>query len=325
MQNLMAVITGVGKALPERRLTNAELETMVETSDEWISKRVGIKERRVAADGEWASVLGARAAKGALAMAGVAAEQVDLIIVSTTTPDTLFPSVACLVQKEIGATRAGAMDVSAACTGFVYAAGIAWAMIKAGLMKNVLVIASEIVTTSIDWTDRDTCVLFGDGAGAVLFSAAAGGAAGILSMKLHADGTYADVLKLPNSGCRVFPEYSGRFIKMQGNDVFKHAVRDMADCATAVIAEAGLTLADVNLFIPHQANIRIIDAIATRLNVPPEKVFINIENYGNTSSATIPIALCEAVEQGRLKSGDLLLIDAFGAGFTWGAMTLRWK
>ncbi|MCL1922075.1 MAG: ketoacyl-ACP synthase III [Kiritimatiellaeota bacterium] len=322
---MTAVITGVGKALPDRRVTNADLEQMVETSDEWISKRVGIKERRMVADGEWTSHLAARAAKDALAMSGLAADALDLIIVSTTTPDTLYPSVSCLVQREIGAARAGAMDVAAACTGFIYAMGTAWAMIRSGLMKHVMVIAAEVVTSSLDWTDRDTCVLFGDGAGAVVLSAAEGGGAGILSMRLQADGNYADILKLPNSGSRAFPEYAGRFIKMQGNDVFKHAVRDMTECATDALAAAGLTIGDVSLVIPHQANIRIIDAIATRLGVPPEKVFINIEKYGNTSSATIPIALCEAVEQGRLKPGDVFIIDAFGAGLTWGAMAIRWK
>jgi len=326
MKNLTAVITGVGKALPEKRLTNADLEKIVETSDEWITKRVGIKERRMAADGEWTSHLAARAAKDALAMSGVPADRIDLIIVSTTTPDTVYPSVSCLVQKEIGAVNAGAMDIAAACTGFVYAMGTAWAMIKSGQMKNVMVIAAEVVTSSVDWTDRDTCVLFGDGAGAALLSASeTDDGAGILSMKLQSDGTYSDFLKLPNSGCRVFPEYAGRFVKMQGNDVFKHAVRDMTECALDVLAAVGLTINDVALFIPHQANIRIIDAIATRLKVPAEKVFVNIEYYGNTSSATIPIALCEAVEQGRLKSGDIFVLDAFGAGLTWGAMAIRWK
>ena len=325
MQNVTAVITGVGKALPDKRVTNADLERMVETSDEWISKRVGIKERRMAADGEWTSHLAARAAKDALAMSGLDAGQLDLIIVSTTTPDTLYPSVSCLVQRELGATGAGAMDVAAACTGFIYALGSAWGMIRSGLMKHVLVISAEVVTSTLDWSDRDTCVLFGDGAGAVVLSAAEGGGAGILSMKLHADGSYADLLKLPNSGCRVFPEHPGRFVKMQGNEIFKLAVRNMTECALEVIAEAGLTADDVSLLIPHQANIRIIDAVATRLKAPPEKVFVNIEKYGNTSSATIPIALCEAVEQGRLKSGDVVVIDAFGAGLTWGAMAIRWK
>ena len=325
MKNLTAVITGIGKALPEKRLTNADLEKMVDTSDEWIMKRVGIKERRIVADDEWTSHLAARAAKDALAMSGLTADQIDLIIVSTTTPDTLYPSVSCLVQRALGATKAGAVDVAAACTGFIYAMGTAWAMIKSGLMKNVLVIAAETVTSTIDWTDRDTCVLFGDGAGAVILSASEEENTGILSMKLQSDGTYSDLLKLPNSGSRTFPEHPGRFIKMQGNDVFKHAVRDMTDCASDVIAAAGLTIADVTLLIPHQANIRIIDAIATRLKVPPEKLFINIDRYGNTSSATIPIALCEALEQNRIKSGDVFVIDAFGAGLTWGAMAIRWK
>lgn len=321
----MAVITGVGKALPERRLTNADLEKMVDTTDEWITKRVGIKERRIAAEGEWASSLGIRAAKDALAMSGLAPEQIDLIVVSTTTPDTLYPSVACLIQKELGAVGAGVMDISAACTGFVYASGIAWSMIRAGLMKHVLVVSTEILSSTVDWSDRDTCVLFGDGAGAVVFSASEGGSAGVLSMKLSGDGTYSDILKLPNSGCRPYPEYAGRFIKMQGNDVFKLAVRNMADCALDVLQSAGLTVDDVALFIPHQANTRIIEAITVRLKVPEEKVFVNIEKYGNTSSATIPIGLCEAVEQGRIKSGDVVVIDAFGAGLTWGAMAIRWK
>lgn len=323
MQNLTAIITGVGKALPEKCLTNADLEKMVETSDEWITKRVGIKERRIAADGEWASTLGIRASRDALAMAKLPPDQIDLILVSTTTPDTVYPSVACLIQKDLGATRAGVLDVSAACTGFVYASGIAWSMIRAGLMKNVLVVSSEILSSTVDWSDRDTCVLFGDGAGAVVYSASTEPGRGILSMTLGGDGTYDDILKLPNSGCRPYPEHAGRFIKMQGNDVFKLAVRTMSECATEVLTAAGLTTDDVALIIPHQANIRIIEAIATRLKVPNEKVFVNIEKYGNTSSATIPIAFCEALEQGRLKQGDVVVFDAFGAGLTWGAMVLK--
>lgn len=296
---------------------------MVDTSDEWITKRVGIKERRIAAEGEWASTLGLRAATDALAMANLPADQVDLILVSTTTPDTIYPSVACLIQKELGATRAAVLDVSAACTGFIYASGIAWSMIRAGLMRHVLVVSSEILTSTVDWTDRDTCVLFGDGAGAAVYSASDEEGRGILSMTLGGDGHHCDLLKLPNSGCRVFPEYPGRFIKMQGNDVFKLAVRTMSECATEVITAAALTTDDVKLIIPHQANIRIIEAITTRLKVPEEKVFINIEKYGNTSSATIPIALCEALEQGRLTKGDIVILDAFGAGLTWGAIALR--
>jgi 3-oxoacyl-[acyl-carrier-protein] synthase-3 len=323
MQYVTAILTGVGKALPEKCLTNADLEKLVDTSDEWITKRVGIKERRIAAEGEWASTLGLRAAKDALSMANLPADQIDLILVSTTTPDTIYPSVACLIQRDLGATRAAVLDVSAACTGFVYASGIAWSMIRAGLMKHVLVVSSEILTSTVDWTDRDTCVLFGDGAGAVVYSASNEEGRGILSMTLGGDGNHFDLLKLPNSGCRAFPEYKGKFLMMQGNDVFKLAVRTMSECAIHVLDAAGLTTDDVKLIIPHQANIRIIEAVTTRLKVPEDKVFVNIEKYGNTSSATIPIALCEAIEQGRLTKGDIVVFDAFGAGLTWGAMALK--
>lgn len=324
MQTLTAKISGVGKALPEKRLTNADLEKMVETSDEWITKRVGIKERRIAAEGEWTSHLATRAAADALNMSGIPAEQIDFILVATSTPDTVYPSVACLVQKELGAVNAGVLDISAACTGFIYGASLAWGMIRSGLMKNVLVVAAEVNTSLVNWKDRDTCILFGDGAGAAVFTAHPEPGSGILSMKLGGDGSYASLLNLPNSGCRHFPEAPGRFIQMQGNEVFKQAVRNMADCGVSVLEQAGLTAADVSLLIPHQANIRIIDAVSTRLGIPQEKVFINIEKYGNTSAATIPIALCEAVEQGRIKPGEVLVIDAFGAGLTWGAMAIRW-
>ena len=325
MQTLTARISGVGKALPEKRLTNADLEKMVDTSDEWITKRVGIKERRIAAEGEYTSLLGTRAAADALKMSGVPADQIDLIIVATSTPDTVYPSTACLIQKEIGATKAGVVDISAACTGFIYGASLAWGMIRSGLMKHVLVVAAEINTSVVNWKDRDTCILFGDGAGAAVFSAHdASLQEGVLSAKLGGDGAFASLLCLPNSGSRPFPEAAGRFIVMQGNETFKQAVRNMAECGVAVLEEAGLTAADVSLLIPHQANIRIIDAVASRLGIPPEKVFVNIEKYGNTSAATIPIALCEALEQGRLKKGDVLVVDAFGAGLTWGAMAFRW-
>ena len=324
MQTLTARISGVGKALPEKRLTNAELEKMVDTSDEWITKRVGIKERRVAAPGEWTSHLAARAAKDALKMSDVPADQIDLILVATSTPDTVYPSVACLVQKDLGASKAGVLDISAACTGFIYGAGLAWSLIKSGLMKHVLVVAAEVNTSIVNWKDRDTCILFGDGAGAAVFSAHASNTDGVLSMKLGGDGEFAPLLVLPNSGCRVFKDAPGRYVTMQGNEVFKQAVRNMFDCAVSVLEQAHLTSKDVSLLIAHQANIRIIDAVAKRLELPDEKVFINIEKYGNTSAATIPIALCEAVEQGRLKKGDVLVIDAFGAGLTWGALAIRW-
>ena len=324
MQNLTAKISGLGKSLPEKRLTNADLEKMVDTSDEWITKRVGIKERRIAAEGEFTSHLATKAARDALKMSGVAAEEIDFVIVGTSTPDTVYPSVACLVQHELGAVNAGVLDVSAACTGFIYAASMAWGMIKAGLMKHVLVVAAEVNTSVVNWKDRDTCVLFGDGAGAAVFSAHESDTDGVLATKLGGDGSFAGLLNLPNSGCRPFPDAPGRFIEMQGNEVFKQAVRNMTDCAHSVLEQARLATQDVALLIPHQANIRIIDAVAKRLGIKDENLFINIEKYGNTSAATIPIALCEAYEQGRIKKGDVVVIDAFGAGLTWGAMAIRW-
>ncbi len=328
VRKITAKITGVGKALPEKRLTNADLEKMVDTSDAWISQRVGIKERRIAAEGEWTSHLASRAAADALKMSGLTADQIDLILVATSTPDTVYPSVACLVQKELGAIHAGVLDISAACTGFIYGASLAWGMIKAGLMKHVLVVAAEVNTSIVDWKDRDTCILFGDGAGAAVFSECHSDTDGILSIKLGGDGNYGELLELPNSGCRVYTDESGnklgRYIIMQGNEVFKQAVRNMAECAVCVLDRAGLTTQEVSLFIPHQANTRIIEAVAKRLAVPAEKVFVNIANYGNTSAATIPIALCEAFEQGRVKKGDVIVVDAFGAGLTWGAMAIRW-
>ena len=324
METLTARISGVGMALPEKRLTNADLEKMVDTNDAWITKRVGIKERRIAAPDEWTSLFAIRAARDALKMSGVKAEEIDFILVATSTPDTVYPSVACLVQKEIWAVNAGVLDISAACTGFIYGASLAWGMIKSGLMKNVLVIASEVNTSVLNWKDRDTCILFGDGAGAAVFSAHRSDTEGVLSMKLGGSGEFAQLLVLPNSGCRPYPEVPGRYLTMQGNEVFKQAVRNMNECALSVLEQAHLKSQDVSLLIAHQANIRIIDAVAKRLELPPEKVFINIEKYGNTSAATIPIALCEALEQGRVKKGDVLVFDAFGAGLTWGAMALRW-
>lgn len=328
MQNLTAKIIGVGKAAPEKRLTNFDLEKVVDTSDEWISKRVGIKERRVAQENEYNSSFATKAAKDALEMSGVAAEDIDFIIVGTTTGDTIYPSVACIVQENIGAVNAAVLDVAAACTGFIYASSIAWSMIKAGLMKNVLVIASEVNTAMVDWNDRDTCILFGDGAGAAVFTASEDETAGVLSMELGGDGSLQELLVLPNSGSRKYTNADGtptmRAIKMTGNEVFKNAVRRMNEAALAVLKKAEATNDDVDLLIAHQANIRIIEAVAKRLKLPKEKVYVNIEKYGNTSAATIPIALCEAFEEGRIKKGDLLVIDAFGAGLTWGAMAIRW-
>ena len=323
-RKLTAIITGVGKALPEKRLTNADLEKMVDTSDEWITQRVGIRERRIAAPGEYTSDLATRAAADALKMSGLTADQIDLILVATSTPDMIYPSVACLVQKELGAIHAGVLDISAACTGFIYGAGLAWGMIKSGAMKNVLVIGAEVNSSIVNWKDRDTCILFGDGAGAAIFSAHHSDTDGLLATKLGGDGNFASLLEVANSGCRPNPNVPGRYITMQGNEVFKQAVRNMSECAVCVLDRAGLTSKDVSLLIAHQANTRIIEAVAKRLALPADKVFINIANYGNTSAATIPIALCEALEQGRINKGDVIVMDAFGAGLTWGALVMRW-
>ena len=325
--NITAKITGLGMSLPEKCLTNQDLEKMVETSDEWILKRVGIKERRIAESGQTSSYFGALASKEAIEMSGIDVTEIDFIIVATSTPDTVYPSTACLIQKELGASNAAVLDVSAACTGFVYATGIAWGMIKAGLMKNVLVVGSEINSSITNWKDRGTCVLFGDGAGAAVLSAHKSDSDGILSLKLGGDGNYSDQLNVINSGCQVFKDENGqtpRHITMQGNEIFKLAVRGMQECALSVLKDAGLQLEDVDLLIAHQANTRIIDAIAKRLGLPSDKVYVNIQKYGNTSAATIPIAMCEAYKEKRIKKGDLIVLDAFGGGLTWGAIALRW-
>jgi 3-oxoacyl-[acyl-carrier-protein] synthase-3 len=322
-----AVITGLGKAVPEKVLTNADLEKMVETTDEWITQRVGIKERRIAGEGETSASLGVKAAKDALAMAGKAPEEIDYILVTTSTPDFTYPSTACLIQKELGCVNAAALDVSAACSGFVYAVGLAWPMIAAGTVKNVLVISTEVNSRIVDWADRNTCVLFGDGAGAALFEASDDLARGVLGVHLGGDGRYADLLRVRNSGtvaCEVpegAPEVS---VEMKGNEVFKLAVKGMADASNVVLEKAGLTQSDIDLLIPHQANTRIIDAVGKRLEIEESKVFVNIQDYGNTTSATIPIAMTEAYEQGRIKSGTVIDLVAFGGGLTWGSALIRW-
>ena len=321
-----AKITGLGKALPEKVLTNADLEKMVETTDEWIKQRVGIEERRIAADGETAASLGVKAARNALAMAGKNPEDIDYILVATSTPDYTYPSTACIIQKELGAVHAAALDISAACSGFVYGVGLAWPMIQTGMVKNVLLISSEVNSRVVDWKDRNTCVLFGDGAGAALFEATDENR-GVLGVHLGGDGRYTDLLRVRNSGTVVcdVPEGSPRIcIEMKGNEVFKLAVKGMADASIAVLAKAGLQESDIDLLIPHQANMRIMDAVAKRLDINEAKVFVNIKKYGNTSSATIPIALADAYEQGRIKAGTVIDLVAFGGGLTWGSALIRW-
>lgn len=325
---LWASITGTGSAVPEKVLTNSDLEKIVDTSDEWITTRTGIKERRVAAEGEYTSTFAVRAAERALAMAGVSPKELDLIIVGTVTPDYPFPSTACVVQSVLGAQRAAAFDLSAACSGFVYGLSVAEKFVRTGAAKKALVIGAEVLTRILDWTDRNTCVLFGDGAGAVVIEAA--DSAGIMNSYMRSDGSYGELLYQPAPGSRnpashqVIDERKV-FITMQGNDVFKLAVRAMEESAVRSLELNSLRPEDVTLFIPHQANKRIIDATAKRLAFSDDRVYVNVDRFGNTSSASIPLALDEANRAGRVKKGDLLLLDAFGGGLTWGAVPVRWQ
>lgn len=323
-QNLSAKIAGTGMAVPAKVWDNFKLATMVETSDEWITQRVGIKERRIAEDNEYTSDFSTKAALQALERANMTADQLDLILVATSTPDMVLPNTACFVQKNIGAVNAAALDICSACSGFIYGSAIAWGMIKSGIMKNILLIGVELNSRILNWKDRGTCILFGDGAGAAVWTACDASEGGMLGVVMGADGNYADLLTLPNSGCRKYPECDGTYITMHGNETFKQAVRTMNECALEVLEKVGLKPEDVDLLIPHQANIRIIEAVQKRLNLPPEKVFVNIQKYGNTTAGTIPIALHEALDQGLVKKGDILLMDAFGAGLTWGAFVMKW-
>ncbi|MDI6758547.1 MAG: beta-ketoacyl-ACP synthase III [Candidatus Omnitrophota bacterium] len=320
-------IIGVGEYLPKKVLTNADLEKMVDTSDEWIITRTGIKERRLAASNEATSDLAGKAAQAALENARLKSADIDLIIVATTTPDAPFPSVACFLQTLIGAKKAVCFDVSAACAGFVYAISIAYQFISRGAYKNALVVGSEVLSRVTDYQDRNTCVLFGDGAGAVVLSEVKSG--GILSIYLGSDGANADLLKIPAGGSRHPASQETidnrlHYIKMQGNELFKLAVTIMTQVAQTALKDAGLECKDIDLVIPHQANMRIIMAMAKKLGLVAEKIYLNIEKYGNMSSASTAVALCEAVKQGRIKKGDIVLLDAFGAGLVWGACVIKW-
>ncbi len=324
-----ATITGTGSAVPDRILTNLDLEKMVDTSDEWVVTRTGIKERHIAVEGEFTSMFATLAAERALQMAGVRADELDLIIVATVTPDFPFPSTACIVQQNLKATKAAAFDISAACSGFLFGLSLADKAIRCGSARKVLVIGTEVLSRIVDWTDRNTCCLFGDGAGAAVVEAG-NEAGGILSTHIHSDGSYWELLYQPGCGNRnpaTQKTLDDRlvYISMQGNEVFKLAVRAMEEVAHEALDANNLTVADLDLFIPHQANRRIIDAIGKRLGLESGKVFINLERYGNTSSASIPIALDEANRSGRIKNGDLVMFDAFGGGLTWGAVLLRWQ
>jgi 3-oxoacyl-[acyl-carrier-protein] synthase-3 len=321
-------IIGTGSSVPGKVLTNKDFEKLVDTSEEWIVSRTGIRQRHIATAGECSSTFGYRAALSALEMAGTAPDELDMIIVGTISPDMPMPSVACFVQHRLKASRASAFDVSAGCTGFLYALTVGDSFIRSGMHKKILVIGAETLSKFTDYQDRTTCVLFGDGAGAVVL-AAEKGERGILSTHLYADGAYTDYLLIPGGGSRTPASHDSidarqHFIKMDGNKVFKVAVKSLEEAALTALEKNNLTGDDIDLLISHQANFRIIDAIAKRLNLHAEKVFLNIERYGNTSSASIPIALDEANRQHRIKKNDIILLDAFGAGLTWGAALIRW-
>ncbi|MEQ1793375.1 MAG: beta-ketoacyl-ACP synthase III [Nitrospira sp.] len=324
---MKARITGTGSYAPSRIMTNAELERMVATSDEWIRERTGIRERHIAASGEACSDLAVQAGRRALAAAGIAASDLDLILVATCTGDFPLPATACLVQHQLGATKAAACDLSAACCGFVYALSVADAYVRTG-MRHVLVIGSEVMSSITDWTDRNTCILFGDGAGAAVVSASEG-ERGILSTHLRSDGSLCELIAVPAGGSRIPPSEKvvaerTHFIKMKGNETFKVAVRTLEEIARETLAANQLQVEDVDLYVPHQANVRILKAVMERLGLPIEKVMLNLERYGNTSAASIPIALDEAVRAGRVQDGSLVMLGAFGAGLTWASALIRW-
>jgi 3-oxoacyl-[acyl-carrier-protein] synthase III len=325
-----AKITAVSHYLPERRVTNKELEKTVDTSDQWIVERTGIRERRFAAKGEGTSDLGAEAAKRALAKRGMDPAEVDLIIVATVTPDMFFPSSACLVQTKIGANRAWGFDLSGACSGFVYALATAVQFVSTGAHSKVLVIGADVMTSIIDFQDRATCVLFGDGAGAVLVEPAEDGERGIIDFILRSDGSGGKYLYMPGGGS-LHPSSADtvqkrmHYVQQDGRNVFKFAVRGMADISREILQKHKLTAGDLKLYIPHQANLRIIKAAVEKLELKDWQVAVNIDKYANTTAGTIPICLSEAVESKQIQRDDLVLLASFGAGFTWGSLLLRWE
>ena len=314
-------ITGLGVHVPERVVTNDELSTLVETSDEWIRERTGIRERRIAADDEALTDLALPASRRALEMAGVDPASVDLVVVATVTPDMMFPSASALIADSLGMPNAAAYDLSAGCTGFVYAVVQAHAMLAAGLAQRALVVGGDVLSRILDWHDRSTVVLFGDGAGAVVLERVEQG--GFLGFELGADGGGGENLWLPGSGSRKFEEPE-KHVKMNGREVFKFATRVMVSSAEAILDECGKTIEDVDLYVPHQANVRIIDHAARKLGIPEEKTVVNVDRYGNTSSGSIPLALADAAAGGRLKPGTLVLLTGMGAGLTWGSALIDW-
>jgi 3-oxoacyl-[acyl-carrier-protein] synthase-3 len=326
---IRAHVTGWGRYVPSQVLTNADLEKMVDTNDEWIVSRTGIRERRVAAANETTASMAAVASLRAIRAAGISPDEIDLILLATLTPDYWMPSTAALVKEAIGNTHAAAMDVAAACSGFVYGFATAQAWIAAGLAKHVLVIGAELLTRFLDYTDRSTCILFGDGAGAVVLSASDEDGGGMRGLELTTDPDGAYMIWLPAGGAKSPPSAETiargeHYIRMEGKETYRFATRTLASTALESVRKSGLQPDDISLFIPHQANIRIIDAVAKGLNLPMERMFTNVDRYGNTSAASVPIAMAEAVNEGRVQVGDRITIVAFGAGFTSGAVTIEW-
>jgi 3-oxoacyl-[acyl-carrier-protein] synthase-3 len=315
-------IAGTGSYLPEKVLTNRDLERMMDTSDEWIVARTGIRERHVAADGEMASDMALQAAQRALGAAGIRPDEVGLVVFATTTPDMVFPSTACILQAKLGVSGGPAFDVQAVCSGFVYALSTADLFIRTGQCRYALVVGAEIYSRILDWNDRSTCVLFGDGAGAVVL--AASDSPGLLATRLHADGRYARLLAVPGQVCSGGVR-GNPYVTMDGGAVFKFAVRVLSEVAEEVLASADVPLTQLNWLIPHQANVRIIEATAKKLGLPMERVVVTVEKHANTSAASIPLALDEAVRDGRIRSGQHVLLEAVGGGFTWGACLLKWN
>ena len=322
---MYARIIGTGSYLPEQVVTNADLEKRVDTTDEWIRERSGIRERRIAAEGQTTGDLACEAAKQALDAAGVKPEDIDLLLVGTTTPDVIFPSTACLVQHRLGLSDCGAMDINAACSGFIYALSVASQFIQAGTVKRVLVIGAETLSRIVDWDDRATCVLFGDGAGAAVLQADS--EPGVISTHIHANGGYGDLLKTDVGVSRGFVENapnSGIAVKMRGNEVFKVAVNTLGRIVDETLAHNNMSKHDLDWLIPHQANLRIIKATARKLDMAMDQVIVTVDKHGNTSSASVPLALDEAIRSGRVQRGQNILLEAFGGGFTWGSALIRY-
>ena len=320
---MRAKIIGVGSCVPPKVVTNNDLAKLVDTSDEWIKTRTGIQERRISDEGTSTSDLAFKAAEKALSSANLAASDLDLIIVGTTSPDSLFPSVACILQNRLEAKQAAAFDVSAACSGFNYALTVASSFIENTTHKNILVVGADTLTKYLDWKDRGTCVLFGDGAGAVVLTASDDGS-GILANWLKAEGHLGKHLIMPGGGSRDPEQKNGRFITMDGKEVFRFAVRVLEESITEVLKRANLKIEDINLFIPHQANARIVNHVIKKMGLPKEKVYVNLHKYGNTSAASIPLALDEALADGKVKPGDTIVLSGFGAGLTCGANVIKW-